>query len=99
MNPLKPETVKAIRNDPFATLALKATRDFLYLAHRDFSRLTKSGKMIFEHDEAGIAWAALGELLGTGPDDLPSDTTISVNGVCMNIDAIHALQKAIQKNH
>ncbi|MHA2279623.1 MAG: hypothetical protein ACXAC5_01850 [Promethearchaeota archaeon] len=71
---VKPETIAAIQADPFAMQALEATRDFLYLAHRDFSRLTEDGKMIFNEDEAGIAWAALGELMAAGPDDLPSDS-------------------------
>jgi hypothetical protein len=93
---VKPETIAAIQADPFAMQALEATRDFLYLAHRDFSRLTEDGKMIFNEDEAGIAWAALGELMAAGPDDLPSDTTVRVGGVCMNIDSIHRLQQALQ---
>jgi len=98
MEPVKPETIKTIQNDPFAMLALQATREFLMMAHRDWSRLTRDGKMIFEHDEAGIAWDALGELIGAEikESDLPSDTTVNVGGVCMNIKTIDMLQRALR---
>jgi hypothetical protein len=98
---LKPETVEAIKNDPFAMATLNATRQFLMTAHRDWSRLTVDGKMIFEHDEAGIAWCALGLLMDADPDDngIPSDTTVAIGGVCMNIESINMLQKSLANSH
>lgn len=100
-NPLpsiKPETIAAIQADKFAMAVINATREFLMVAHRDFSRFTKDGKMIFEHDEAGIAWAGLGVIAGTEfkESDLPSDTTVNVGGVCMNIGTIDMLGKALR---
>jgi len=98
---LKPETIEAIKNDPCAVAFITATRQFLMTAHRDWSRLTKDGKMIFDHDEAGIAWCALGILMDADPDDnqLPSDTTVSVGGVCMNIESIAMIQDALKGMH
>jgi hypothetical protein len=93
---VKPETVAAIQADPFAMQALKATRDFLQAAHRDFSRLGRDGAVIFHHDEAGIAWHALGVLGDIQDNDLPSDTTVNIGGVCMNIGSIRKLQEALR---
>lgn len=98
---INPETVKAIRNDPFAMETLKVTRNFLMVAHRDFGSLDKDGKMIFFNDEAGIAWEALGRIMGATSEEskLPSDTIVFLGDVPMQLGHIDSIQKAVRDGY
>lgn len=93
MEPVKPETLAAIKADEFARSTIEAAIEMLYVEGRDWEHINRRGKVLFHREQTAIAYAALCSLVGrTEPPDV--DGKVNVGGVMIEMDAITQLERA-----
>lgn len=96
MSGLKPETVKAILADEFATATIKAAIEMLLIHARDWETISRSGKIRFVDEQSAIAYAAMQTLINQTEE--PSiDATVVVSGQRIQASALQELQKSFRR--
>ena len=98
LEPVKADTVEAIRNDRFATATIEAIKVYLLTTCTDWSQLNiKTGLPPFNDEEGAIAYRAACTLIDdhSAPDF--AGIQVSINGVQMPVEAISKLTAAVNK--
>lgn len=96
MEYVKPETVAAIKADPFAVATIEAAISQIYAEHRDWSVMSRnSGQIPFDSEDAAVGYYALCALVGR---EKPPDVQGKVNiggGSRMDAAAFRMLEEAV----
>ncbi len=96
MDPLKPETVAAIKSDEFATKLIEAAIELVMGECRDWDAINRSGKIQFKTEEGAIVYCGLQSLIEQ-TEEAPCRFMINVGGKMIEAQSLQMLQAAFRR--